>query len=280
MSDKTASDKPQLTAQANQLPRQDSAMGGHFEGPGTYILHQVQGEESIPLKDMYVPCTYKGLVAYVNTRKKDLLIKNQPAKCMGVNITMQPRTNTITLNVFEHGGMKGVGMDYWPSAVVEGKAQFSEDHKTVTDLLRGDYTFEGLAKKIRTLRHLFATRTEWEKVYLALRNTQVKISTIMENTGNDQTGERKKQMHSKVVDEESNPPIEWNFFYSIFEGEDPVNMLVQENRELTATGVSVKLAAFDFTQIERDMSKKMMENTVTELQKALPSEVVPYILLN
>lgn len=270
--------------------------------PGTYVYHTAVGEASIHLQDLNLQVSYRGLEAFVLARHKDILAKNNPSVHMGVQITHCLRENKVELTIYENGGMKGEGSsyrttttdkegvtthsegqyvrDYFPQTIITGVAKFSEDHLLVKNMLTGSYSHAELAKKIRTLRHLFATRDEWEKVYLALRNTKLKIEGIQESTGNDVTGERKKLLQARVVDESSNAPLEWNFRYSIFEGEDPVDVLVQENRELNNTEVIVKLAAFDFVQIERDMARSMMERTIGSLQALLPMDVIPYVHLN
>ena len=244
--------------------------------PGTY--HIVAGEPSVARKDMHIAnATFAGLVEFVQVRKAEIL---DPVVAADAHLTVCERTQTIELVMGEHGGFRnnevgGIPSDYVPSNKVTAVAKFSDDHKTVTSLLSGSYRAENLAEKVRSLRHLFGTKADYEALFKRLRNTQHKVERIVESTSND-LGARKKGFDEQIVNAEV---IAFQFRYAIHEGEAPRDVNVEVVYSIQGGDVVLQLLAMDLELDTREAVKLMIDNTIKAIRE-VTNQALPIVRLN
>jgi hypothetical protein len=265
-----------MTPEHTPLPEALQVASPALGRPGAYYL--VQGEPSVPRKDLHIDkATFDGLVEFVKVRKDEIL---DPAVACDSHLTVCERTQTIELVLGEHGGFKHerdaiAPTHYVPSNKVTAVAEFSKDHNTVLALLSGRYEADKLAAKIRTLRHLFATKTEHEQLVKVLRSTQHKVERIVESTSND-LGARKKGFDEQIVNAEM---IAFELRYAIYEGEEPQKVMVEVVYSIEGGNVILSLLSLDLELDVRDAVKQMIARTVQSIREMV-GNALPIIRLN
>lgn len=236
--------------------------------PGTY--HEVQGEPSVARKDLTIGnATFPGLLAFVRVRK-DAILKGAADTMLVIDEADQK----ITLKMREHGGHKATAGEYIPATTVEGKAEFTDDHKAVKQMMAKKWNAQELGLHIRTLRHLFAEEGPWVDLVGKLRSVSTKITHIVEDIAKD-TGDKKKSLET-VTD---SVPFGFVMRYSIHNGTQPVDVRLDAAYDVKGSSVEIGLISPNLLMQEREAVEAMMQKTQEKLKEYL-GDAIPFVLVN
>lgn len=250
---------------------------GHGLSFATSGVHRlVIGEEVIGLqdsKDMCIPsATFEGLENFVRARREYIL-----KRAHETHLKLNTRKVTATLMIGEHGHRKLVGdINTTPVVIITATSRLSGDFIEVQEAMdpSGHEVPRDIAEQFRTSPYLFESVDECIRVVKALKNVNVKISQIIQDTENDAKS-REKRMKMDI--DEGQIDIRWNFRVPVFEGLDPQLFPVMARFEVQDDFRSVNLVILDASgegirTIKRNIERRLMETCIADVGRILGDE--------
>lgn len=227
---------------------------------------EIAFSKDVELNDL----TMTGLVNFVKARKEAILARKGET-----HFEVESRSASITLVVGEHGGRKLLeDKDRVPSLTLSAEAQFSDDYEKVCAYMGKTHrSAHTLAMDFRKLPHLFENTSEWQRVFNALRKTDLRIEKIQKETSEDR-GAREQRLSAEVTDGQLD--LSWNFFVPIYEGEEKSLVTAKALWEVQSDfSVAVVLLGTDFKQQQREALKAMTKRTIDAVEEHLGQGVIP-----
>lgn len=250
----------------DQTDNQSKGLSLSLNSPGT--LRFVQGEEPVNPKDLEVDnATIAGVVDYVRKRADE--IKNRKEEC---HVQYDVDGARITLFVGEGGPRRDVSGFYLPSAVIEGKAHYSEDYGTVCQIMKGSHRPHDLAMKLRDLPYLFSDAVAYTDVVNTLRNMDIQVNKLVRDTSSD-LGAREKGFRTTI--ESGAADCAWSWQVPIFVGSEPIKIpvtIIYDVDDATA-GVLCKVFQPRMRIYEREGAMRIMTQALADITLATDGRI-------